>query len=195
MMLSPLANAGTLTVGIDLSGSSPAFNEQFARPAGEHVASRVAALSIGDRVVIRTFGARDLSNMRQGTMAITRSNRAPEVAQQALVLVANVPNAGIKPQGSTNVIAFLEFGEFDCAQGGHILLVTDGIEASSYSDPDALLSGKGTLPDPAPGFLSGCSITFYGLGAGQSAQAAKNVRDAWRKWFEMAGATFTAVMP
>lgn len=64
MMLSPLANATTLTVGIDLSGSSPAFNERFALPAGEHVASRAAALSIGDRVVVRTFGARNLSKRR-----------------------------------------------------------------------------------------------------------------------------------
>jgi hypothetical protein len=195
MMLSPLANAATLTVGIDLSGSSPVFDEQFARPAGQHVAKRVAALSIGDRLVVRTFGARSLINVRQGTMAITRSNRPQEVAAQAAALVANVPSAGIEPQGSTNVIAFLEFGEFDCAQGGQIILVTDGIEASSYSDPDALLSGKAKLPDPTPGFLSGCSITFYGLGAGQSAQAAKNIRDAWRKWFDAAGASFTAVMP
>jgi hypothetical protein len=195
MILSPTASAATLTVGIDLSGSSPVFNEHFARPASARVGSRVAALNLGDRVNVRTFGARDLSNMRQGTMVITRAARPQEVARQAAALVTKMPSSGIEPQGSTNVIAFLEFSDFDCANGGEILLITDGIEASSYADPDALLKGKAKLPSPEPNFLKGCTVTFYGLGAGQSAPAAKYLRDAWRAWFEAAGASFTAVMP
>jgi hypothetical protein len=163
MSLSLSANATTFTVGIDLSGSSPAFSDQFTQPAGEHAGSRVAALKLGDRVIVRTFGERDLRNMRQRSLVISRTNRSQEAAKQVSALIATIPKAGIEPQGSTNVIAFLEFGDFDCVHGGQILLITDGIEASSYVDPDALLNGKAKLPAPQPGLLSGCSVTFYGL--------------------------------
>lgn len=128
-------------------------------------------------------------------MLITRSNRPQRAAAQAAQFIAGLPKSSVAPQGTTNIIAFLEFGDFDCANGGQILLITDGIEASIYADPNALLKGKVKLPTPEPGFLKGCSVTFYGLGAEQSAQEAKNIRDAWKRWFETAGAPFTAVMP
>lgn len=194
-MMAVTAEARTLTLGIDLSGSNPVFKEEFARVAGTYAGSRVAALSLGDVVSVRSFGARDLSNLRSSNVSITRKNRPDQVARQVAQFIAGIPSAGVTPQPSTNLVAFLEFGDFDCARGGEILLITDGLESSSYADADALMKGKAKLPEPQPDFLKGCTVTFYGLGVRQPAQAVKIVREAWRDWFEKAGATFTAVIP
>lgn len=190
----PTAQSATLTIGYDVSGSSPVFVGTFAKSAGAEVEIRVAALSLGDKVIVKPFGARDLTN-RAALLPITRSARPRAAAGIIARQIAAIPQSGIAPQGSTNIVAFLEFGEFDCANGGQVFLITDGLEASTYADPGALLKGKAKLPAPETPFLSGCAVTFYGLGARMSPQAAKTLRDAWRAWVEKAGGSFAAVIP
>ncbi len=73
-------------------------------------------------------------------------------------------------------------------------MVTDGIESSSYVDGNQLLQGKKGLPKPDVD-LNGCSLTFYGLGAGLPPQAVRIIRNEWVHWAEQAGATFTAIIP
>ena len=194
--LSLPASATTLTVGMDLSLSNPLVKDKtFTQQAATYVSDHVAALKRGDTVRIKSFGARDnAANLTSKSLTIKRhgaKKAAKAVAQAVYDISQNADNA----QTSTNIVAWLEFNDFDCANGGKIIVLTDGIEASSYVSPNDLLEGKKGLPEPDEYTeLSGCDVTFYGLGVGWQAQHVKHIRKAWREYFEKANATFTAVI-
>jgi hypothetical protein len=121
--------------------------------------------------------------------------RAQKVAQAVGDLLRSLPRQSHSAQASTNLLAWLEFGSgFACADQGEILVITDGIESSSLVNAKALLDGKVRLPNPSVN-LKGCTLTFYGLGAGLPAQYVKRLREQWQRWSEKSGATFAAVIP
>lgn len=195
-MVAATAEASTLTLATDLSGSNPLVNDaDFARAASLYAARQVHALQLGDVVNLQSFGARGLGNLREGTVQITRTMRPERAAADVATQIAGLPTAGVTPQPSTNIIAFFKFGSFDCASGEHILVITDAIESSAYVSGTAFLSGKGKLPDPDTDFLKGCKVTFYGLGVHQEGPTVDIIRTAWRTWFQKAGAEFSDIIP
>jgi hypothetical protein len=109
--------------------------------------------------------------------------------------IRSLPDQSDASQSSTNLIAYLEFTSgFDCAHGGQVIVITDGLESSNLVSGAALIEGKAGLPKPQVD-LQGCQMTFYGLGAGWPPQATRYVRGEWTAWFEQAGANFSAIIP
>jgi len=189
--------AKTLTIGIDLSGSNPLLtHENFAVIAGQYVADQITLLDDGDTVRIMSFGARsEAENVLSKQVKISRKNRTRKVAKQAASLIQQLPSQAKQGQVETNIVAWLEFTNgFDCENKGRILVITDGIEHSSYVDSQSFLQGKKALPEPDVD-LKGCKLTFYGLGAGWEASIVKNIRKSWRNYAEKAGTSLTAIIP
>lgn len=192
------AGAKILTVGIDASVSNPlVLNEAYARVAASYVRSQVAALQPGDWVRIRTLGDRSSAHFPSEAIRITRQMRADKVADMVAAFVASLPGRALEGQNETNILAFLEFGQFDCANAGRILLLTDGIESSHSMNERSLFAGK-ALPAPDKDTLKGCEVTMFGFGQSRDGsippQAIKTLRASWSAWMKEAGATFNAVI-
>lgn len=191
------AHAKTLTIGIDLSASNPLLgHKNFAYVASQHVASEINKLKDGDVVHVKTFGSRtDALNLLNPTFEISRRMKSQKVAGIVAQYIQSLPEQKEISQSSTYLVAWLEFTSgFNCTEGSQILVITDGLESSSYVDGNQLLQGKKNLPK-AEVNLKGCALTFYGLGAGWMPQQVKIVRNEWERWAEQAGATFTAIIP
>ncbi len=190
------AAAKTLTVTLDKSGSNPLLADpHFAASAAAYVASKVQALEEDDVVRLRSFGARSAaSNLLDQDFVISRRLKAKALAKSLKAYIQSLPDHKAEAQGSTNIVAALEFDSgLDCAGGGSVLLLTDGLEASSYMNPDDFLAGKRHLPKPDAD-LKGCEVIFYGLGAGLPAPSAKFIRQEWRAFVSAAGGKFRAEM-
>lgn len=192
------ASAKTLTVGIDESVSNPlVLDEAYARVVAQYVRGQIAALQPGDWVRVRTFGERTSAHFPSEAIRITRSLRADKVADLVARFIAGLPSKTLQGQNQTNILAFLEFGQFDCANGGRILLLTDGIESSHSMDDRSLFAGK-PLPPPQADLLKGCEVVMFGLGQSKDGslppQLVKTIRAAWAAWMKTAGATFTAII-
>jgi len=197
MALALDASAKTLTIGIDLSGSNPLLvHENFAYSASTYVSGEITKLKSGDSIQVKTFGARnDAMNLINQRIVINRRNRPEKVAQIVGQLVRALPERANIEQSSTNLVSWLEFSDgFGCDQSSEILVITDGIESSSYVGGKDFIEGKKGLPAPDVN-LVGCTLTFYGLGAGLQPQYVKTIRKAWMKWSDKAGVTFKAVIP
>lgn len=193
-LLPALSAAKTLTIGIDVSGSNPLLSrENFAYEASEYAAAEIRKLKPGDVARITTLGARDnAANILITNLPISRKLRPEKAASMVAGYIRALPTQQDVSQSSTNLIAWLEFTSgFDCAAGGQILVITDGLESSSEVSAEKLLAGKQGLPSPAVD-LKGCGLTFYGLGAGWPASSVKFVRKEWTRWAGEAGADFIA---
>jgi hypothetical protein len=189
--------AKTLTIAVDLSGSNPLLtHEHFAAEAARRAVAAVQSLNDGDVVRLRTFGAReDARNVLNQSVTIGRRMRSTRVAEGIGAYLRSLPKSGETGQASTNLLAWLEFeSDLGCSSGGEILVITDAVESSSLVSAKALLEGKAKLPPPSVD-LSGCQLTFFGLGAGWPAPQVKRLRDEWTRWATKAGAKFTVVIP
>lgn len=190
----PIAvQAKTITIGLDLSGSNPLLeHEYFAASAATFVADQVKSLETGDVVRIKSFGARyDPRNQPEIEVEISRRQRASAVADSVEKLIKSLPQRNVA-QGSTNLIAWLEFTSgFDCDGAGHILVLTDALESSELIEGGWI--AQGALPDPEVD-LTGCSVQFYGLGAGFEPSTVRGIRKAWQAWMHQAGASFEAII-
>lgn len=192
------AFAKTLTIGIDLSESNPVVTSpEAAKSAASYARKQIAALQLGDTVKIRHFGERNAKNAQGETIRITRQARPNAVAEKVARYIAALPAKTTAADGATNIVAFLEFGQFDCKAGSKIILLTDGIESSSYVTGRQFLTGK-PLPAPDANILQGCAVEMFGFGLakeqGYPPQALKAMRSAWLAWMQVAGATFTAII-
>lgn len=199
LALATNASAKTLTIGIDASASNPlVVSEAAAKAAAEYARTEIAKLDLGDFVRVRTFGDRNGAHPSQ-TIRITRGNRADKVGATVARYIATMPAKKLEGQASTNIVAFLEFGQFDCQAGAaQTLLLTDGIESSAYADGREFLNGK-ALPAPEPALLKGCDVTMFGFGQNSTAevppQIVKTMRASWTDWMKAAGASsFTVVI-
>lgn len=187
----------TMTIGIDLSASNPLLSHpNFAYTASQYVATELGKLKNGDIVRVKTLGARtDAVNLLDHQFKISRRVNPKKVAALIAQFLQSLPEQKDLSQASTNLIAWLEFTSgFHCDEHSLILVITDGLEASPYVDGKSMLEGKQWLPVPDVD-LTGCAITFYGLGAGWPATSVKFIRNEWRQWSEKAGASFTAIIP
>ena len=193
------ANAKTLTVAVDISGSNPLVSvPAFAQIAGRYAGEQIAALDFGDTLEIRTIGDASLANFRAEKIRITRKDRADKVAQRVASFIASLPSKDMPGSGETNLVGFFEFGNFDCANKGRILVLTDGIESSPAMNAHKFMAGK-ALPLPDANLLSGCEVTMYGLGQNSAGewppQVIKNIRNGWAAWMKKAGASkFTPII-
>ena len=75
-----------------------------------------------------------------------------------------------------------------------VIVVTDGLESSSLLSGGAFKAATHGLPEPEVA-LSGCEITFFGLGTGWEPNAVRHVRREWRAWMKKADARFQTVSP
>ncbi|MEP0174145.1 MAG: hypothetical protein ABJH28_05160 [Paraglaciecola sp.] len=192
--LSTSVHAKHVTIVPDVSGSNPLLtNEHINAQASAYVELRMRKVDAGDVVTLRFMGS--LSNpkaLQKHEYTISYQNKA--MVKQFMSQVVLAMPAHTKPQNSTNLIAFLGRYDFGCADGGEIIILTDGIEASEYVDGKALLSGKASLPKPSASTrLKGCTIIFYGIGAGRSDAEFQRLRIQWQQYFDSAGATFKAI--
>ena len=164
--------------------------------ASKFVAEKIAPLKSGDKVRVQTFGARnDPANMLDQTYEISHRVRPEAVAAITTQFIRSLPKRKGISQGATEILGWLELhSNFDCEQGGQILILTDGLESSSAVQAQKFAEGKMALPKPDVS-LSGCSLTFFGLGAGLPTHMAKNIRSGWETWAKKAGADFRAVIP
>src|SRR5690242_18785916 len=109
------AGAKTLTIGLDVSASNPLLSSgTYTRSAAAYVRDKVAALQPGDVVVLRTLGDRSLSNFPAERIQITRRDRADKIGARVAQYIAAIPSKNIEGQGSTNILGFFAFGQFDC---------------------------------------------------------------------------------
>lgn len=185
----------------DLSASNPLVeSEQYASNVADRLEQELLKLPQGTYVRVETFGALGLpDNLKRWTTRITRKNSPQKVAPQLRTIIKKFHSGEIASQGATNIVSFLEFGEFNCADNDTIFLVTDGIEFSEYvPNTQAFVEGKASLPEPEKDLLDGCSLTFIGLGQRAEGQLLpsyiKNIRSQWRSWCRAAGATFRAIV-
>tara|TARA_R110002110_G_scaffold75756_3_gene200071 strand:+ start:86 stop:709 length:624 start_codon:yes stop_codon:yes gene_type:complete len=197
LLLALPVSAQTFTLGVDLSGSNPLLRHgNFAHVASQYVSQEIHRLKDGDVVVIKTFGATaNARNVLSNRYVITRKLKASKIAAIVARYLQSLPAQTDASQNQTNLIAFMEFTSFGCREGrAQVLLITDGLEYSELVDGNKLLNGKQGLP-PAEVELTGCDVTFYGLGAGFSPTSIRFLRNEWRNWFKPTGANFVAVIP
>lgn len=190
----------TLHIAADISGSNPLVaSMSYAANAGEYVRKQVAQLAPGDSVHMSLIGSLEAVNAQYGYQAqVNRRRSAESIGTQAKNLIAALASGQIPAQGSTNILLYVEFGNFNCAAGDQIIVLTDGIEsAEDISGYDLLEYGTG-LPEADTDYLKGCTVTFYGLGRNAEGSLktsyVRNLRNAWRTYFEQAGAAFTAIV-
>jgi len=191
------SNATMLTIGIDMSGSNPVLSSpDIAVASGRLVKSRIAALEPGDVVVLKTLGNLSAANARSERFLISKRNQM-KVAAQIAGYVATLPAKKLAGQESTNLVAWYEFGEFDCAHHGAILTISDAIEGSAEISAKQFLSGK-PLPKPKTPFLTGCAVQIVGLGTDTDGRLTpvqtRHIRNTWQSWMTAAGATFNAII-
>jgi len=192
-------HAKTLTIGLDLSGSNPLVEStDYAGVVARSVREKINAMALGDRVVLRTFGQRGLNNLKTIKVQINRRDRPEKIGRALSRIIHAIPEKQLNIQENTNIVAFLEFTDFGCGQGGEVFLVTDGIESSSYVAGPAFLRGKASLPQPDEDVLKGCAVTMFGIGKNVNGpwppQQVKNIRKQWTSWMEKAGAEFNPVI-
>ncbi len=186
-------------IRIDNSDSNlVASDPEFARVVARRLASRISGLKPGTFVELRSFGdVNGDNNLRYVRQILPRSYPADRVAREvAETIIANAENGG-GTQGSTEIIAELTWGEFDCGAGDGIILLSDGIPTGQITSQQAVLDGGEALPEPNSGVLDGCSVSIWGLGRTQDSQLTSpqinNLRAAWEAWMQIAGAEFTAI--
>jgi hypothetical protein len=193
----PGAEATRFTIARDVSESNPLVTSPV---YAKHLAIDVVglltdSLKLGDEVYVRKFAQLDLANLAASHhVQVNRQNRPQKVARDVARLIASTPKHEGTGQGTTNITEFLERTDFDCPNGGMIVLLTDGMEASEETNPQALLDGKTALPKPSSAFLKGCRVLMLGLGnTSDGVLPGKQYRTligAWSTWMHSAGAAF-----
>ena len=189
------AAAKDLHILIDASQSNPMLiDTAFNKRAAAFAVQSISQLKQHDTVRLQTFGSlQSADNFDVKALPVSRHNHRKVSAAVASYLVS-LPKK-LKPQGSTNVLAWFNRNPVDCSTDKHtILIITDGIEASEYVNPNHLLSGKQTLPAPSE-FVNvrGCEVVMFGVGGGRLDKETIRLRKAWEQYFKQAGASFLAV--
>lgn len=193
------AQAKTYHIALDTSQSNGIVESKaFAGAINRRLSKIINTMQVGDYLTVYTFGSTGFENANKVETRLTK--RVPRSKLKTLTArtLHAVTTGKIPAQSSTNILAFVEFGEFTCSQQDQIILVTDGFEASSYfSNLKNVLNGKAGFPEPQEGYLSGCHVTMLGVGrteGGYAPAQLKNLITAWRSYFAKAGASFTAIV-
>ena len=190
------AQATTVTIAIDKSRSNPLLTDKnFAIGAAHYAQGIIQELKDGDIVRLKSFGARShTSNLLDQSFTINRRMRAKQIAESMKSYISDLPNHDDQAQSATNIVAMIEFdGNFNCEDNSKVLLLTDGLEASSVVDPQAFYNGTASLPKPDVN-LKGCEVIFYGIGAGMPNASVKHLHKSWEKYISETGASYTAII-
>jgi hypothetical protein len=195
LSINTFVQAKDITIAPDVSRSNPIFEDKALNSgAVNYIKAKMQSLKTGDVVNVRFIGTlTDTQSLRKSEHIITHHNKG--LIKKMMPQLVEASMTQIKPQESTNILAFFNRNSFDCANGGEVIVLTDGIEASEYVDPNKLLSGEASLPKPSEFVqLEGCTVTFYGIGAKRSDTELSRLRRQWRRYFDAAGATFKAIV-
>jgi len=179
LMAAPVAlSAKTVTSGIDLSRSSGIHNGTIAAGAARHVSERLSLLQSGDRVVVRVFGDGSAGNAARIDGSVTSKDRGSDWGAAIAQMIAGIANGALGMQEMTRIAEFLEWTPLGCADagGGEVIVLTDGLEHSSYVTERAFRNGA-RLPNAAPGSFAGCTIRFVGLGTTNRGEIPGNMLD------------------
>jgi hypothetical protein len=184
-----------IAIIVDKSGSNRLLTDKrFNQAAANYIDGELDNLKTKDKVILQSFGSLGTAdNFINRPLTVKRHGQtsAKRKIKQAIL---NLPST-VKPQGSTNIIAWFSRNQPDCSEGNRLIFLTDGLEASEYiPNTNAWLEGKASLPKPHEFIqLKGCDITFYGLGVGLTDKQLTILRRQWRDYFAAAGATFRAI--
>jgi hypothetical protein len=191
------AGASPLSVTTDLSGSAPLLvDEHFAKLAAYAAIEKFDQLQTGDVFTYRTLGVTGFKNFGGWSKRVKRSKKK-KLRKKLFKSIAYIPkNQDIQSQSETNILYFLNYTDFDCANGETVFIITDALESSNSISGYDLVQGT-PLPKPEADLLKGCHITMYGLGLTENPMSPhhiKNLLSAWQDWMRIAGADFKAVI-
>ncbi|MEM9123928.1 MAG: hypothetical protein AAGB03_11490 [Pseudomonadota bacterium] len=198
-----------LVLGLDMSASNPLVdNPNFASKVADRVRPLIEDLPIRSEVRLRTFGSYNSSaNHLRLDRKLSIKQRPEDVAELIGTIIAGIPtlvkDGKLKTHQRTNILAFLETMEkvTDCsAMPTTVILVTDGVEESTYADL-RIRSTRGKtppqeegetwahfLPKPGRDFRSCRELQMLGLGFGQDNPAyTAFLQDEWGAWAKKAG--------
>lgn len=186
-------SAKPLSVALDFSGSSGLWSNTLAGEMAKFVDNAVISARPGSEFTVRTFGDGSAENFGSWHAIITQRSRDTIRAR----VNSDIKNkAKRQPQNETAIIALLESGVLDCANGETALVLTDGLESSERYDYDDFLKNK-PLPAPRQGILSGCTVVFLGIGntadTGLNGTQRQQLISHWQEWMKVAGANFKAM--
>ena len=187
-------SAKEVTIALDVSGSNPLLNDKaFNQRAINYVLKNTSELEDGDTLTIETFGSlNNAENFTSITQKISRHN-LKKVQRLAKSKISTLTST-VEVQSSTNLLAYLSRRTASCESGDELIVITDGIEASEYISPDALLSGKQSLPAPNEFVkLEGCEVQFFGIGVGRSDTEMLTLKREWQRYFSEAKAKFKGI--
>jgi len=188
------AYAETIIVGLDVSASNPLIAESgYAADKGRQIADEIRKLSIGDTVIVETFGAHGSTSTTRLTVPLSNRIRPDKAAAYVQGFIGKLPQlvkAGkLRPAGETNIVSFLRTraGRYGCDNTRYIV-VTDGRESSDVVDEAALMSGRASLPTPSQPWLSRCHVRLIGVGQGVPSQVSFRLVQQWQNHLKSAGA-------
>jgi len=190
VMPATFVEANTLILGFDLSGSSPLSNKQFAKRAADKAAKEVIRMKPGDTLLIRAFG---VHSGRQTSIArdfrITRKVKATAVAKVVKRFVISIPDLNIVNEPQTSLIGFLiSMGTaYDCQNGVRYILLSDGVEDSSYGSSRKIAQHGGAFSEIDSVNFKSCQLDIWGFGLGFDAVTVEQFKKATISWARAEG--------
>ena len=185
------AAASRYMILLDLSNSNPLVRSKaHAANLARLARRRLHDVKMGDRIILRTFGAYNVSRQMIKELNVNIYLR-PENARRAVEqLIAGIPKAiekgYLKIQGQTNIIGALQRmrGRMQCAAlHTNVILVSDGLSNSVYT------KGDGLPPEADEPLFDRCgTLTILGLN-GNDPRHTRKLEKAWQKWSTGAGFT------
>jgi len=184
-----------LTVINDLSSSTPLSSDKaFANRAASKVAEMIGALKLGDSVVLFSAGERSWKGRQRLPYKLTPQKRHRSIIAQVGSIIASSPDSELSNQSETALTYAIEQSDIQCQGRGHLVLITDGIEARrGFNHMDDVIAGNAELPKPPADLLRGCKVTMLGIGILADDQPQlnneemRNLKAAWRAYFRAAG--------
>ncbi len=201
-----MIEAAEMNVYMDVSKYSVlTSSEPLREDAIEFVQQQADKMMTGDQIRFRLVGANDIRIAERKTEILTDLSRPMENISPAIaaaMLEMTDPFLDGEGEDWTNILASVQTFPPDCSSGRNLVLfITDGMEnGDDYSAQHAIAtSAEIELPIPAEPFLEGCNVVVWGLGISSRNPETKAgtmltprqiavLKDAWRVWFEAAGA-------
>lgn len=188
------AQAKTVLIGLDLSGSSPLFDPAFPAKAAQRAHTLITGMEMGDVVAVRTLGEyTTLKNSVFADIRITNRARPDSVARAVGRFITGFGTQAhaVEVEQETNILGFLDnmVASHPCHGGDvTIIIIGDGLEYSALANSYRMLGDAGAQLPPLPqADFTGCQLEFWGFGYGIDAARVQNLRRMWTTWANAAG--------